>query len=77
VSGQRDWARPELPPRDYVSADAWTHGRPVHALRFSSATGRPAIRVVMDADLEFEEAERLLVDILDRLYSVEQDGEEG
>src|SRR5215211_7693626 len=67
------WAVPELPARDYVSADAWTHDRRVEALRFTSTTGRPALRLILDADLEFGEAERLMALALDRLYGVEED----
>jgi hypothetical protein len=76
MTRSNSWAAPRLPTRDYVSADAWTHDRPVHALRFSSTTGRPAIRVILDAELEFEEAVRLMGEVLNRLFEPEVDGGE-
>jgi hypothetical protein len=69
-----DWARPELPARDYVSADAWTN-RPVDAIRFASSTPRPQIRVLVDAELELGEAERLMGLVLDKLYGTEDNGD--
>jgi hypothetical protein len=71
-----EWAAPELPFRHYVSADGWTHDRPVDALRFTSTGGRPAILVILDADLELGEAERLMGLVLAKLYGLdEHDGE--
>jgi hypothetical protein len=70
-----DWATPTTTPRDYVSADAWTHDRPVDALRFSSTTGRPAVRVLLDASLKVDEAEQLFEEILDTLYLPEDEGQ--
>jgi hypothetical protein len=71
-----DWAAPELSSHDFVSADAWTHSRPVSALRFTSPTGRPSLRLILDADLQFGEAERLMAEALETLYGPEEDAEE-
>jgi hypothetical protein len=76
MARNRDWTRPVVAARDYVCADAWTHDRPVDAQRFASTTGRPAIRVILDAELEFGEAERLMTQVLERLYGPEKSGEE-
>ena len=68
------WARPTAPPRSFVSGDVSVGGR-VDALRFVRETPCPDLRVIMNAELEFEEAEALFEQVLDAFYA-EDDGNE-
>ena len=77
MASHRDtrWATPSLPPRDWVSVDAWRHSQPPSTLRWRSTAARPALRLLLDAELELEEAAAVCEEALATLYGTEDDGD--